>query len=175
MYTQWKQLSPERHASGAREIERLPAAAALGFNVDITVNNFGHFQASIIDFNAESLAVDVTALADLGKLASQIEGIAITHGTREVRSIERPNVTIRKDDGQWKLIVLLNPPERKTAERRHTRITTRENFKPFLCSELIPCSRNTNYQAALCVFAIFTFTICSTWFVMTRNRSVCCS
>ena len=31
MYTQWKQLSPEQQASGAREIERLPAAAALGF------------------------------------------------------------------------------------------------------------------------------------------------
>jgi len=147
MYTQWKQLSPERHASGAREIERLPAAAALGFNVDITVKNFGHFQASIIDFNAESLAVDVTALADLGKLASQIEGITITHGAREVRSIERPNVTIRKDDGQWKLIVLLNPPERKTAERRHTRITTRENFKPFLwVADPFHLSRIVNFQ-----------------------------
>jgi hypothetical protein len=131
----------------AREIERLPAAAALGFNVDITVKNFGHFQASIIDFNAESLAVDVTALADLGKLASQIEGITITHGTREVRSIERPNVTIRKDDGQWKLIVLLNPAERKTAERRHTRITTRENFKPFLwVSDPFHLSRIVNFQ-----------------------------
>jgi hypothetical protein len=30
MHTQWKQLSPEREASEAREIERLPAAAALG-------------------------------------------------------------------------------------------------------------------------------------------------
>src|SRR5262245_28581974 len=97
MYTQWKQLSPEGQASGAREIERLPAAAALGFNVDIKVNNFGHFQASIIDFNAKSLAVDVTALADLGKLASQIEGITITHGTREVWSREKPSITIRKD------------------------------------------------------------------------------
>ena len=71
MDTQWKQLSPERQASGAREIERLPAAAALGFNVDLKVKNFGHFQASIIDFNAESLAVDVTVLSDLGKLQAK--------------------------------------------------------------------------------------------------------
>src|SRR5215831_13163053 len=98
MYTQWKQLRPERQASGAREIERLPAAAALGVNVDITT------------------------LADLGKLQSQIESITITHGTREVRNIERPNVKIRKDDSQWKLIVLLNPSGRKAAERRHQRI-----------------------------------------------------
>ncbi len=42
-------------------------------------------------------------------------------------------------------------------------------------SELTSCSRNTNYQAALQAFAIFTFTLCSTWFVMTRNRSACCS
>ena len=87
MYTQWKQLSPERQASGAREIERLPAAAALGFKVDIQGKNFEPFHASIIDFNAESLAVDVTALAELGNLANQIESITITHGTREVRSI----------------------------------------------------------------------------------------
>ena len=66
MYNQWQQLSPERQASGAREIERLPAWAALGFKVDITVKNFGHFQASLIDFNAAGLAVDITALADLG-------------------------------------------------------------------------------------------------------------
>jgi hypothetical protein len=42
-------------------------------------------------------------------------------------------------------------------------------------SELTSCSRNTNHQAALQAFAIFTFTVCSTWFVMTRNRSACCS
>jgi hypothetical protein len=132
MYTQWKQLSPERQTPGAREIERLPAVAALGFNVDLKVKNFGHFQASIIDFNAESLAVDITALAELGKLASRIESITITHGTRETRSLEKPHVKIRKDDSQWKLIILLNPFERKTAERRHKRIKTRENFKPFL-------------------------------------------
>ena len=108
MYTQWKQLGPERQASGAREIERLPAAAALGFNVDLKVKNFGHFQASIINFNAESLAVDVTALSELRKLESQIESITITHGTRETRSIEKPNVKIRKDDSRWKLIILLN-------------------------------------------------------------------
>jgi hypothetical protein len=42
-------------------------------------------------------------------------------------------------------------------------------------SELTSCSRNTNHQAALQAFAIFTFTLCSTWFVMTRNRSACCS
>jgi hypothetical protein len=147
MHTQWKQLNPERQESGAREIERLPAAAALGFNVDLKVKNFGHFQASIIDFNTESLAVDVTALADLGKLESQIEGITITHGTREVRSIERPNVTIRKGDGQWKLIILLNPSERKAAERRHKRIKTRENFKPFLwVSDPFHLSRIVNFQ-----------------------------
>src|SRR2546428_14076865 len=122
MPAQWKQLNLEGQASGAREIERLPAAAALGFNVDINVKNFGHFQASIIDFNTESLAVDVTALADLGKLASQIEGITITHGTREIRSIERPNVTLRKDNGKWKLIVLLNHSKRKASERRPKRI-----------------------------------------------------
>src|SRR6266436_4612712 len=147
MHTQWKQLSLGRQESGAREIERLPAAAALGFKVDITVKNFGHFQASIIDFNTESLAVDVTALADLGKLASQIEGITITHGTREIRSIERPNVTLRKDDGQWKLIVLLNHSKRQAAERRHKRIKTRENFKPFLwVSDPFHLSRTVNFQ-----------------------------
>jgi len=147
MYTQWKQLSPERQPFEAREIERLPATAALGFHVDIKVKNFGHFQASIIDFNAESLAVDVTALSDLGKLASHIEGITITHGTREIRSIEKPHVKIRKDDGQWKLIVFLNPSERKTAERRHTRITTRENFKPFLwVADPFHLSRIVNFQ-----------------------------
>jgi hypothetical protein len=132
VYTQWRQLSPELQAPGTREIERLPAAAALGFKVDITVKNFGLFQASIIDFNAESLAVDVTALADLETLASQIEGITITHGAREVRSIARPQVKIRKDDSQWKLIVLLNPSARETTERRHKRIKTRDNFKPLL-------------------------------------------
>jgi len=42
-------------------------------------------------------------------------------------------------------------------------------------SELTSCSRNTNHHAALPAFAIFTFTVCSTWFVMTRNRSACCS
>ena len=147
MYTQWKQLRPERQASGAREIERLPATAALGFNVDLKVKNFGHFQASIIDFNAESLAVDVTALAELRKLESQIERITITHGTREIRSIERPHVKIRKDDSQWKLIVLLNPSERKTAERRHKRIKTRESFKPFLwVSDPFHLGRIVNFQ-----------------------------
>src|SRR5215510_1439616 len=147
MYTQWKQLSPEQQASGAREIERLPAAAALGFNVAIQGKNFGPFQASIIDFNAESLAVDVTALSDLGQLESQIDSITITHGTREVRSIARPNVKIRKDDGRWKLIVLLNPPERRTAERRHKRIKTRENFKPSLwVSDPFHLSRLVNFQ-----------------------------
>ena len=40
-------------------------------------------------------------------------------------------------------------------------------------SELTSCSRNTNHHAALQAFAIFTFTLCSTWFVMTRNRSAC--
>src|ERR1041384_5122211 len=147
MSTERRQLSPERQASEAREIERLPAEAALGLNVDIKVKNYGHFQASIMDFNAERLAVDVPALADLGKLASQIEGITITHGTREIRSIERPNVKIRKDDGQWKLIVLLNSSERKTAERRHKRITTKENFKPFLwVSDPFHLSRIVNFQ-----------------------------
>ena len=87
------------------------------------------------------------ALSDLGKLAGQIEGITVTHGTREVRSIERPDVTIRKDDGQWKLIVLLNPTERKTTERRHKRIKTRENFKPFLwVSDPFHLSRIVNFQ-----------------------------
>jgi heavy metal efflux system protein len=42
-------------------------------------------------------------------------------------------------------------------------------------SELTPCSRNTKLYAALRVFPIFTFTLCSTWFVMTRNRNACCS
>jgi len=63
MSNQWKQLSTERQAPGAREIERLPAAAALGFKVDISLKNLGHFQGSLIDFNAKSLAVDITALA----------------------------------------------------------------------------------------------------------------
>ena len=44
-----------------------------------------------------------------------------------------------------------------------------------LYSELTSCRRNTNHHAALQAFAIFTFTLCSTWFVMTRNRSACCS
>src|SRR5262249_12757913 len=67
--------------------------------------------------------------------------------TREVRSIERPQTKIRKDDGQWKLIVLLNPPERKTAERRHKRIKTRENFKPLLwVSDPFHLSRIVNFQ-----------------------------
>ena len=147
MHTQWKQLSPERQESGARKIERLPSAAALGFNVNIKMKNFGNFQVPIIDFNAESLAVDVTALSDLGKLASQIEGITVTYGTREVRSIESPNVTIRKDDGQWKLIVLLNPSARKAAERRHKRIKTREHFKPSLwVADPFHLSRIVNFQ-----------------------------
>jgi plasmid stabilization system protein ParE len=51
---------------------------------------------------------------------------------------------------------------------------TRELVVPAY-SELTPCNRNTSYQAALRVFAICTFTLCSTWFVMTRNRSACCS
>src|SRR5438094_952493 len=34
-------------------------------------------------------------------------------------------------------------------------------------SELTPCRRNTSFHAALRVFAIFTLTLCSTWFVMT--------
>jgi len=38
-------------------------------------------------------------------------------------------------------------------------------------SELTPYSRNPRFYAALRVFAIFTFTLRSTWFVMTRNRS----
>src|SRR4029450_10015784 len=42
-------------------------------------------------------------------------------------------------------------------------------------SELTPYSRNTRFYAALRVFAIFTFTLCSTWLVMTRNRSACSS
>src|SRR2546426_4401681 len=42
-------------------------------------------------------------------------------------------------------------------------------------SELTPCSRNTKLYAALRVFPIFTFTLCSTWCVMTRNRNACCS
>jgi hypothetical protein len=147
MYTQWKQLSPEVQTPGAREIERLPAAAAVGFKVDIKVKNLGHLQASIIDFNADSLAVDITALADLEKLASRIEGITITHGAREIRSIERPKVKIRKDDSQWKLIILLNPSERKTTERRHARIKTRENFKPFLwVTDPFHLSRIVNFQ-----------------------------
>jgi hypothetical protein len=147
MYTQWKQLSPERQVPDAREIERLPAAAALGFNVIIKVQNFGYFQASIIDFNAESLAINITALAELGKLESKIECITITYGTREVRSIERPRIKIRKDDSQWKLIVLLNPIKRTATERRHKRIKTRENFKPFLwVSDPLHLSRVLNFQ-----------------------------
>ena len=50
--------------------------------------------------------------------------------------------------------------------------TSLETLLP-INSELTPCSRNTNHHAALQAFAIFTFTLCSTWFVMTRNRSAC--
>jgi hypothetical protein len=147
MYTQWRQLSPEQQVPDAREIERLPAAAALGFNVIIKVKNFGCFHASIIDFNAESLAVDITALSDLGKLESKIECITITYGTREIRGIESPRIKIRKDDSQWKLIVLLNPIKRQATERRHTRIKTRENFKPSLwVSDPLHLSRILNFQ-----------------------------
>jgi hypothetical protein len=42
-------------------------------------------------------------------------------------------------------------------------------------SELTPCRRNTSFHAALRVFAIFTLTLCSTWFVMTRSRNACWS
>jgi transposase-like zinc-binding protein len=40
-------------------------------------------------------------------------------------------------------------------------------------SELTPCNRNTKLAAALRVFALLTFTVCSTWFVMPRNRHAC--
>ena len=147
MDNQWKQLRTERQASGAREIERLPAAAALGFKVDINIKNLGHFQGSVIDFNAKSLAIDITALAGIGQLESQIEAITVTHGTRDIRSIEKPRVSIRQEEGQWRLVVLLNQMERKAAERRHTRIKTRENFKPFLwVSDPHHLSRIINFQ-----------------------------
>jgi hypothetical protein len=42
-------------------------------------------------------------------------------------------------------------------------------------SELTLYIRNARFYAALRVFAIFTFTLCSTWFVMTCNRNACCS
>jgi hypothetical protein len=132
MSNQWKQLSTERRASGAREIERLPAAAALGFKVDIKIKNVGHVQGSLIDFNAKSLAVDITALSGIRQLASQIEEITVTHGTRDVRRIEKPHISMRQEEGQWRLIVFLNQRERQATERRHTRIKARENFKPFL-------------------------------------------
>jgi hypothetical protein len=147
MSNQWKQLSTERQTSGAREIERLPAAAALGFKVDITVKNLGHVQGSLIDFNAKSLAVDVTALAGIGQLESQIEEITVTHGTRDVRRIEKPHISIRQEEGQWRLIVLLNQMERQATERRHTRIKTRENFKPFLwVADPLHVGRVINFQ-----------------------------
>src|SRR5262249_23499230 len=143
----WQQLKPVRQTPGGREIERLPAAAACGFTVDIKVKNLGYVQASIIDFNAKSLAVDVTALADLGTLESNIESVTISHGTREIRRIEKCNIKMRKDDGQWKLIVLLNSSERKTAERQHKRIKTRENFKPSLwVADPFYVSRIVNFQ-----------------------------
>ena len=147
MSNQWKQLSTERQASGAREIERLPAAAALGFKVDINIKNLGHFQGPLIDFNAKSLAVDITALAGIGQLESQIEEITVTHGTRDIRKIEKPHISIRQEEGQWRLIVLLNHIERKASERRHKRIKTREDFKPFLwVSDPLHLSRIINFQ-----------------------------
>src|SRR5262245_41191045 len=147
MHTQWQQLKPVRQTSGGREIERLPAAAACGFTVDIKVKNLGYVQASIIDFNAKSLAIDGSALAALGTLESQIGLITVSHGTREIRPIEKCNIKMRKDDGQWKLIVLLNSSERKTAERRHKRIKTRENFKPSLwVADPVYVSRILNFQ-----------------------------
>jgi hypothetical protein len=42
-------------------------------------------------------------------------------------------------------------------------------------SELTACNRNTNRQAALPAFASCTFTVCATWFVMTRHRRAGCS
>ena len=40
-------------------------------------------------------------------------------------------------------------------------------------SELTLYIRNARFYAALRVFAIFTFTLCSTCFVLTRNRHTC--
>jgi Homeodomain-like domain len=65
---------------------------------------------------------------------------------------------------------------RNTVCRRLKRPQTRQYLAVLLQdSELTPYGRNTRFYAALRVFAIFTFTVCSTWFVMTRNRSACCS
>ena len=147
MHNPWKQLSTDRQASGAREMERLPAAATLGFKVDIEIKNLGHFQGSLIDFNAKSLAVDVTALAGIGQLENQIEAMTVMHGTRGVRRIDKPHVSIRKEEGQWRLIVLLNQMERRATARRHTRIQTRETFKPVLwVAYPLHLSRIINFQ-----------------------------
>jgi hypothetical protein len=147
MPDQWKQLSTDQHASGAREIERLPAAAALGFTVTITVQDGGSFPAPLIDFNATSLAVDVTALADMAQFDSRIEAITVTHGTRDIHRLERPRITVRKQDGQWRLIVPLNQTERQVAERRHRRIRTRDNFKPLLwVADPLHLSRVVHFQ-----------------------------
>src|SRR4029453_9558421 len=61
------------------------------------------------------------------------------------------------------------------SEQRGRERETSEDLIVPVNSELTSCSRNTNHHAALPAFAIFTFTVCSTWFVMTRNRSACCS
>ena len=73
---------------------------------------------------------------------------------------ERPPVFGMLQRGGQVVINLLANVKQKTIE-------------PLINSELTSCSRNTNHQAALQAFAIFTFTLCSTWFVMTRNRSAC--
>src|SRR5215831_7736597 len=42
--------------------------------------------------------------------------------------------------------------------------------RSLIYSELTLCRHNTNHQAALQAFAIFTFTLCSTCFVITLQR-----
>ena len=61
------------------------------------------------------------------------------------------------------------------SEKAYTQLHRQDVQVGLFYSELTSCSRNTNHHAALHAFAIFTFTVCSTWFVMTRNRSACCS
>lgn len=133
MQNPWTHLRSEQApAEDARTLERLPATTALGFHVELAMHNGTSWQGALLDFNATSLAVDVTALADRGDCAHAIASITVAHGTQIIRRLTQPTVRLRQDGDQWRLIVLLNPTTRTAEARRRTRIQTRKHFKPVL-------------------------------------------
>ena len=129
MHKQRKPGGPDRHVPGRRAIERLPAA--VGLRAEISLKNFGPLVVPLIDFNTTSLAVDVTALANLDTLESQIESITVTQGTRTVRRLAQPNVRLRQEGRQRRLIVLLTPTARTMAERRYSQNSDTRLFQTF--------------------------------------------